>query len=68
MTSKSKRSLRHQRVADMSVPAEQRRRKRTVKGRGVKGRIAQMDHANHPEDNKRRREWERKTRKGRKKS
>jgi len=57
MTSKSKRSQASRHVVDMSLPAEQRRRKRKAKGKGTKGRIAQMDHANHPEDNKRRREF-----------
>jgi len=56
MTSKSKLSQKSRHVVDMSLPADQRRRKR-AKGKGGKGRIAQMDHANHPENNKRRREF-----------
>jgi phage gp16-like protein len=57
MTSKAKRAQGKTRLADMSLPPEQRHRKRTVKGRGGKGRIAQMDHANHSEANKRRRKF-----------
>ncbi len=37
------------RVADMSLPADQRGRKRKGKGRGGKGVVAQMDHGNNPE-------------------
>jgi len=47
------------RVADMSLPPEQRRRQRRGKGRGAKGTVAQMDHANNPEANKQRRAFER---------
>ena len=46
------------RVADMSLPPEQRRRQRRGKGRGVKGTVAQMDHANNPEATKGRRTFE----------
>ncbi len=46
------------RVADMSLPPEQRRRQRRGKGRGVKGVVAQLDHGNNPEADKRRRAWE----------
>jgi hypothetical protein len=47
------------RIADMSVPPENRRRKRRAKGKGRKGKVAQMDHANTSEANKRRRQWRR---------
>lgn len=47
------------RVADMSLPPEQRRRQRKGKGRGKKGIVAQMDHANNPEATKGRRTFER---------
>ncbi len=47
------------RVADMSLPPEQRRRQRRGKGRGVKGTVAQMDHANNPEAAKQRRAFDR---------
>lgn len=47
--------------ADMSVPPEQRHRKRKTRGSG-KGRISQTDHANHSEQGKRRREFYRKGR------
>ncbi|HMG64397.1 MAG TPA: hypothetical protein VK599_15755 [Streptosporangiaceae bacterium] len=57
MTSKSKLSQKSRHVVDMSLPAEQRRRKRKAKRPKGKGRIAQMDHANHPEHDKRRREF-----------
>jgi len=43
------------RVADMSLPPEQRRRQRKGKGRGVKGTVAQMNHANSSEAGKQRR-------------
>ena len=45
------------RVADMSLPPEQRGRKRKGKGRATKGVIAQMDHASNPEAAKRRRAY-----------
>jgi hypothetical protein len=47
------------RVADMSLPPGQRGRQRRGKGRGIKGTMAQMDHANNSEANKQRRAFER---------
>ncbi len=46
------------RVADMSLPAEERGRRRKGKGRGNKGILAQMNHGNKSEATKRRRKWE----------
>lgn len=43
------------RLADMSVPPAERKRKRKGKGSGRKGVIGQMQHANTPEANKARR-------------
>ena len=45
-------------AADISLPPEQRRRQRKGKGRGTKGVVAQMDHANNHEAGKRRRAFE----------
>ncbi|MGH7441192.1 MAG: hypothetical protein ACREKE_00810 [bacterium] len=52
---------------DMSLPPEQRhRKKRKVKGKGTKGVIAQLGHANgNSEINKKRREWEKKNKRQR---
>ncbi len=47
------------RVADMALPPGQRARRRKGKGRGAKGAVAQMDHANNSEANKQRRAFER---------
>jgi hypothetical protein len=47
-------------LVDMSLPTELRRvkKRRKARGKGRKGRIAQMDHANGPEYTDRRRRWE----------
>jgi hypothetical protein len=50
----------------MSEPAQERHRKRKGKRPKGKGRIAQMDHANAGEAEKRRREYGRKDKKDRK--
>jgi hypothetical protein len=47
------------RVADMSLPAGERGRKRKGKGRGTKGIVAQMDHGNSPQANDLRRTFKR---------
>lgn len=52
-------------LADMSLPAEERHRKRKAKGNG-KGAIAQMDHGNGSKADKKRRDFQRKYGRGKK--
>jgi hypothetical protein len=56
----SRTKVRKAHVVDMSLPPELRRvkKRRKAKGKGRKGKIAQMDHANGPEYTDRRRRWE----------
>jgi hypothetical protein len=49
------------RLADMSLPPEERRRKRDTRARG-KGDSKQMHHGNSPKGQKLRKEWERRAR------